>query len=184
MKPLSIEYIMIYTDAGIPVYSHCFSSFCRELKKTETLLMGFLSALSIMNDVFSSERIYTIEHNDITMVFYEIPCKKTIVIGVNTEIYNSNPHNKVLLQLFKDIQMLFESKYKDFKWGAFNRRKYQVFEQELEENYIRPFFVKNGINNNCEYEKSCGLRTSGIQSLKTKSTLMQGIKKVYQRIKA
>ncbi len=153
MKPLSIEYIMIYTDVGIPVYSHCFSNFCKELKKTETLLMGFLSALSIMRDVFSSERISTIEHNDITMVFYEIPCKKTMVIGVNTEAYNSNPHNKVLLQLFKDLQQLFENTYADFRWGAFNRGKYKAFEQNIEQNYIRPFFIKNGINNDCLYEK-------------------------------
>ena len=124
MKPLSIEYIMIYTDSGIPVYSHCFSTFCRELKQTETLLMGFLSAITILKEIFSSENISTIEHNDITMVFCGLPSKKTIVIGVDTEIYNSNPHNQVLLQLFKDLQEFFGSNYSDYRWGAIKRSKY------------------------------------------------------------
>lgn len=174
---------MIYTDSGIPVYSYCFSSFCKELKKTETLLMGFLSAITILREVFSNEKISTIEHHDITMVFYGLPCKKTIVIGVNTEIYNSNPHNQILLQLFKDLQKFFENKYSDYRWGAIKRSKYLVFEEDLEQNHHRPFFERNGIENVCPFEDSCGLRTSVVNSLETKSTLVQAIKDIYLRIK-
>ena len=183
MKPLSIKYIIIYTDAGIPVYSHCFSSFCRELKETETLLMGFLSAISILREVFSDENISSIEHNDITMVFYGLPCNKTIVMGVDTEIYNSNPHNQIFLQLFKDLQEFFGDNYSDYRWGAIKRSKYQIFEEDLEQNHLRPFFIKHGIGNDCPYENSCGLRATVINSLETKSTLVQAIKNVFQRTK-
>jgi hypothetical protein len=42
--------------------------------------------------------------------------------------------------------------------------------------------VKNGIGNDCPFEKSCALRTSTVNSLETKNTLVKAIKNVYQRI--
>jgi hypothetical protein len=36
---------MVYTEAGLPIYSKCFGSFCQASFKNPELLSGFLSAL-------------------------------------------------------------------------------------------------------------------------------------------
>lgn len=40
-----LEYILIYQESGLPIYSKCYSTMCGFLAKDSALLAGFLSAL-------------------------------------------------------------------------------------------------------------------------------------------
>ncbi len=55
-----LEYIIIYQDSGLPIYSKCFSSLCGFLAKDSALLSGFLSAI----ESFVTEMIGTNNTND------------------------------------------------------------------------------------------------------------------------
>ncbi|MHA2191410.1 MAG: hypothetical protein ACXAAP_14375 [Candidatus Thorarchaeota archaeon] len=40
-----LEYLMVYTSSGLPIYSKCYGTFCKTAFKEPELLSGFLSAL-------------------------------------------------------------------------------------------------------------------------------------------
>jgi len=40
-----LEYLMVYTESGLPIYSKCYGTFCKTAFKNPELLSGFLSAL-------------------------------------------------------------------------------------------------------------------------------------------
>ncbi|MHA1769287.1 MAG: hypothetical protein ACTSV3_05485 [Candidatus Thorarchaeota archaeon] len=43
-----LEYLMVYTDSGLPIYSKCYGTFCKTAFKNPELLSGFLSALQTL----------------------------------------------------------------------------------------------------------------------------------------
>ncbi len=48
------EYLMVYTEAGLPIYSKCYGMFCKTAFKNPELLTGFLSALQTLPPTISS----------------------------------------------------------------------------------------------------------------------------------
>jgi len=46
---------MVYTEAGLPIYSKCYSTFCKTAFKNPELLAGFLSALQSLPLTISSD---------------------------------------------------------------------------------------------------------------------------------
>ena len=70
-----LEYIVIYQDSGLPIYSKCYSGFCGLLAKKDALFSGFLSALEnftkeMIGNTKENESLQAIEMQDSIMRFY------------------------------------------------------------------------------------------------------------------
>ncbi len=85
---MKVEYLILFKKDGTPVYSKCYGGFCAKLNYDETLLSGFLSALTSMPEVFgaSEEDIQSMEMGFIKFHFNYVPSKDIFaVLGVNTD---------------------------------------------------------------------------------------------------
>ncbi|MGQ4871339.1 MAG: hypothetical protein ACP6IT_05835 [Candidatus Thorarchaeota archaeon] len=48
-----LEYLMVYTQSGLPIYSKCFGGFCKSAFESPELLAGLLSAIETIPPTLS-----------------------------------------------------------------------------------------------------------------------------------
>ena len=116
---MKLDYLIIYQKSGLPIYSNCFSGFCANLRIDETLLSGFLSALSTMPDVLgdSTETIKSVDLQNIKLCFnHTTPSGHIMCLGIEQKYY-SQKNEKQLNELFKKIDKFIETEYENFDFS-------------------------------------------------------------------
>lgn len=143
-KP-ELEYIMIFQEIGTPIYSQCFGDFCGLLVADESLLSGFMSALTTIPQMLSDDSItlQTVELSYTKLRFnYTTPSGNVIIIGINPS--SSTEHVDILRKAFEDIEFLVEEKFNHYKWAQMTDEQIKTFEHELNRVVInRHFILKN-----------------------------------------
>lgn len=115
---MKVEYLILFKTDGTPVYSKCYGGFCAKLNYDETLLSGFLSALTTMPEVFgaSQKDIQNMEMGYTKFYFNYVPEDEIfMVLGINKETITSKTGGSIR-ETFQKIGELLLSKYRGINW--------------------------------------------------------------------
>ncbi|MHA1770697.1 MAG: hypothetical protein ACTSYL_02895 [Candidatus Thorarchaeota archaeon] len=82
-----LEYLMVYTQAGLPIYSKCFGTFCKSAFEQPEMLAGLLSAIETIPPTLSEGLSLNAVHmGSTTMRFSKImPSGHSVVIGLSED---------------------------------------------------------------------------------------------------
>ena len=185
MEPdLSIQYLIILQNNGIPIYSRCFSDMCAIYMKNEELLSGFLSALTTLPSVISGGgHLSSIEMGETKLVFSERSDKHNFisVIGVSIDQYNARLHNHVINEFFRELENLISIKYKDYTWESISQENYTSFENDLYNNYMVPWFKSNHTSNTCKNGEMCPFRIAVVENISKPKSIWKSLRNTFNK---
>ena len=116
---------MVYMPSGLPIYSKCFSGFCKANATDDILLSGFLSALESFPSMVGGEALKAIEMGNTSFVF-----RKTTPSGISVAMGVSKGADLDEAQdVFNQIQILLEEKYNHSNWDVISPGDYEAFKQ-------------------------------------------------------
>ena len=156
-----LEYLMVYTQAGLPIYSKCFGTFCKAAFKEPELLTGFLSALETMPLTISSDmKLDSVRMGNTEMRFSKsIPTGHSIVVGMSED--NPNLADKV----FDELSNILESDtFKGIDWTVISAELMKEFEEQLM-NSTLPKAVHD-FKDECPFGDQCPLHVNAFVSRK------------------
>ncbi|MFX0183944.1 MAG: hypothetical protein ACFE95_12745 [Candidatus Hodarchaeota archaeon] len=176
-----LDYLMIYLDSGIPIYSKCYSGICGIAAKDPALLTGFLTALENFATEFFSESKN--EDNSpleaITMGKTILRFKKTLPTGHSLALGLKKDDLKLANDIFDAVESLLEEKYRYQNWDLIDENFGKEFEQALLNEALMPaLHMHGGFEDNCPKGDNCPMKTSPTQ----KKTIWTILKEKYQKI--
>lgn len=140
-KPLDLEYFIVFQKSGLPIFSKCFGDFCSVILVDESILSGFLSAITTMPKMFGKDlnRLNAIEIGYTKLIFdHTLPNGNTICLGFKKDSFTDE--NKPLMDdLFKKINDFVEITHKDEHWELLTRSQLKKLLNELLETVITPW---------------------------------------------
>ena len=139
--PVKLEYIIIFEKGGTPIYSHCFGGFCAAAGLDDTLLSGFLSALTTMPTMFEGKEgkkqsVQMLEMDYTKLIFSTTSSGKMVVIGVDKEFYDDEEDRGAVSELFDEVEELLEEDFSHITWAACEREDREEFEHKLVEEVL------------------------------------------------
>ncbi len=158
----SLEYVLIFQQSGLPIYTRCMGQVCKMMAVDETLLSGFLSAISTLPSMFgqdSSERM-AIELGKFKLMFH--PTKKNnhiICIGIPAEQYNQEAESSIR-EALSEIERVLEDEFRDEDWNFLSREKISRLEHALAEQVFLKYFEVSETPH--EHDEKCPLGPVGI----------------------
>jgi hypothetical protein len=154
-----LEYLMVYTQAGLPIYSKCFGNFCKTAFKNPELLTGFLSALETMPLTISSDmKLDSVRMGKTDMRFSKsVPTGHSIVVGM------SEDDQKLADKVFKEISGILESDlFREVDWTVITAELMNAFEEDLM-NSTLPKAVHE-FKDECPFGDQCPLHVNAFVS--------------------
>ena len=152
-KKLTLEYFIILQKSGLSIYSRFLGSFCSFLSVDDTLLSGFLSAITTMPQMLNQNtNLNAVEMGFSKLLFnYTTPSGKIIIGGFRREEIN-NTSMKKINDFFIQLSNFIENDYKDTKWDFLTDDEKIEFENQLLSKIILPWFhaVKSEMHNDDE----------------------------------
>lgn len=138
---LTLEYLIILQQSGLPIYSKCWGNFCSVLVVDDTLLSGFLSAITSMPKMLNQNtELSAIEMGFSKLLFnYTTPTGHIICGGFRREEIN----DKVMPEIngfFSQISDFLEQDYKNTKWQNVSDETMKEFENTLLTTIVEPWF--------------------------------------------
>lgn len=155
---MKLEYLILFEKSGIPIYSHCFGGFCAHLGMDETLLSGFLSALSSMPQLFGQKGgVQSVEMDYTKLMFSGTETGKVMVVGVDKTTYKPEKSDGTISELFSKTQKLLDEEYGDVDWRDPGVRR-NAFNHELVDVVVRS--TLGVFENYCRQGDNCMLASS------------------------
>ena len=159
---LTIEYLIILQSSGIPIYSKCWGNFCAVLTVDDTLLSGFLSAITSMPKMLnqSNSTLSSVEMGFSKLLFgYTSPSGHIIVGGFRREEIN----DKSLIEVnkfFTQIENFLETNYQNTKWHLMSDEAEKAFEEKLLFSVVYPWF--HAVSSETHNDDNCPFCSTGI----------------------
>lgn len=181
-----LEYLMIYLDSGIPIYSKCYSGICGIAAKEPALLTGFLTALEsfateVIGELKSEERS-SIEA--VTMGNTVLRFKKTLPTGHSVALGLKKDDVKLANDVFMAVENLLEKKYANQNWELINENFSKEFERALlNEALIPALHMHGGFEDNCPRGDNCPMKAVPTQKKTIWSILKEKYQKIWNRMK-
>ncbi len=151
-----VKYSMIYQDSGLPIFSKCFSDFCRITRKEPALLTTFLTFLEnfTQKTVGSSFQSFVLA-NTVMRFGKTVPSGHSVVIGLEKD------NNTIVNEILRRVEDLLENKYAHKNWNIISSEFTSEFEKELYDEVFHPIFQNHGgFKDNCPHGENCPLKTS------------------------
>ncbi len=158
-----IEYLMVYMPSGLPIYSKCFSGFCKANATDDILLSGFLSALESFPTMVGGEALKAVEMGNTSFIFRKTtPSGSSVAMGVS-----KGADLEEAQDVFNQIQILLEEKYNTANWDVISPSDYEAFKKDLLENTLEPALHKyGGFEDRCQLGDQCAMGTTAIDTEK------------------
>ena len=158
---ITIEYLVILQSSGLPIYSKCWGNFCAVLTVDDTLLSGFLSAITSMPKMLNQNTtLSSIEMGFSKLVFsYTSPSGHIIVGGFRREEINDKSIIEVN-KFFAQIANFLETDYQDTKWYAMSDNDTKAFEEKLLFSVVYPWF--HAVSSETHNDDNCPFCSTGI----------------------
>ncbi len=175
-----LEYLMVYTQAGLPIYSKCYGTFCKTAFKQPELLSGFLSALETMPLTLGDGlSLQSVQMGATQMRFAKTtPDGHSIVVGLSED--NQDAANDVFIGV---EAILKQDKFSNIDWSIITSNLMKDFETELLESaLIEAMHGHGGFHDECSLGDMCPMHTTAIQS--RTSRIWGSIKQKYADMKA
>lgn len=138
---LTLEYLVILQSSGLPIYSKCWGNFCAVLTVDDTILSGFLSAITSMPKMMNQEtELNAIEMGFSKLLFnYTTPTGHIICGGFRRE--EITKENMVEIdKFFAQVSKFLEYDYKNAVWNNMAEQEKKEFEKEFLTTIIEPWF--------------------------------------------
>ena len=156
-----LEYLMVYTQSGLPIYSKCFGTFCKAAFKQPELLTGLLSALETMPLAISSDlKLDSVKMGTTDMRFSKsVPTGHSIVVGLSEDDPNLADN------VFKSVSDILENeRFRGIDWTIITADLMKSFEEELM-NSTLPAAVHD-FQDECAFGDQCPLHVNAFISRK------------------
>ncbi|TXT56037.1 MAG: hypothetical protein BAJATHORv1_30421 [Candidatus Thorarchaeota archaeon] len=174
-----LEYLMVYTESGLPIYSKCYGHFCKAAFKNPELLSGFLSAIETIPPTLSEGlRLESVRMGDTEMRFSKTtPQGHSIVIGL------SEDDSTLAEKVFEEVQsVLMQEKYRERDWSHISSDIMNEFKNDLLTTALpSALHDHDGFEDQCPLGDKCPMASLANES-KNRS-VWSVIKKKYQSMK-
>jgi hypothetical protein len=177
-----LEYLLIYTEAGLPIYSKCFGTFCKTAFKNPELLSGFLSAIQTIPTTISSDlTLDSVKMGPTEMRFSRmIPSGHTIVVGLHED--NKEIANNVIDEVSR---ILTTPQFSDADWNHISSDLMSKFESELLGTALyKALDAHGGFEDTCPLGDNCPIHTNATQYKKGRLKVWNLIKEKYAALRA
>ncbi|MHA2187942.1 MAG: hypothetical protein ACW99V_06855, partial [Candidatus Thorarchaeota archaeon] len=157
-----LEYLMVYTASGLPIYSKCYGTFCKTAFKEPELLTGFLSALeTIPPTIGGGLSLQSVKMGSTEMRFSKTtPHGHSVVIGLSENL------PEVAERVFQAVSKTLESDlFKDIDWNIVSSKLMETFENELlTSTLVNALHGYGGFSDDCTLGDMCPIHTTAVQS--------------------
>jgi hypothetical protein len=171
---LKLQYLIIYKNTGLPIYSRCFTDICAIQMKDEVLLSGFLSALtqSILPENqreldfedgtiqvdYKDGKLETVKFENLNLLFYYINLNDLIIAaGFPINDYKKSTNHPIIQAFFNSItehitrENLGNADYYDSD-------NYIEMEKKLLANVLKPWMREHKVKDKCPLKNNCPYR--------------------------
>ncbi|MHA1925381.1 MAG: hypothetical protein ACXABV_13295 [Candidatus Thorarchaeota archaeon] len=158
----ALEYLLIYTQSGLPIYSKCYGTFCKTAFKQPELLTGFLSAIeTIPLTLASGMSLQSVKMGSTEMKFSKTtPDGHSVVIGLAEDA------PEVANEVFEAVtKALSAEKFRDADWDHISSELMKAFENELLNNSLpEAMHDYGGFEDRCSLGDTCLIHTNATKS--------------------
>lgn len=175
---MELEYLIIYTNNGLPVYARCFADSCKTAIGNPTLFTAFLASLNqfakydpenipdemMLNDIpvkvnFNpDDGVNSINLKELQLLFFYSQLEDiTISAGFNSEKYDRAEIVPIFKQFLEQVEEFLKS-YEGTDWSYIETAKLLEFENKLLDEVVDPFFNRHGMKNKCALGENCPFR--------------------------
>jgi len=157
-----LEYLLIYTRAGLPIYSKCYDTFCKTAFKNPELLTGFLSAVETIPLTISSD--FSLQ--SVKMGTSEMRFTKTTPGGHSVVIGLAEDAPDVASEVFSAVsETLASERFVNQDWSIISTDLMASFEDELLKSSLpRALHDYGGFEDKCSMGDQCLIHTNASQS--------------------
>lgn len=155
-----LEYLMVYTESGLPIYSKCYGTFCKTAFKNPELLSGFLSALQTLPLTLSSElSLDAVTMGPTQMRFSKsTPGGQSIVVGLGED------KPEVAEIIFKAVSgILASEQFLTVDWSFITSDLMNAFEEKLlQSTLVDALHDYGGFEDKCSLGDQCPIHTNAL----------------------
>ena len=148
---LIIEYLIVFQKSGLPIFSKCFGDFCGVLLVDETLLSGFLSAMTSMPTFFAEGKagdLNAVEMGFTKLLFsHTLPSGHVICLGFNKKTITEENQKRIDV-LFEKINSFIEQDNATIDWSLQSSEEIKVIVNTLLEKIIDPWIHVSEVYSN------------------------------------
>ncbi len=161
-----LEYLMIYTTAGLPIYSKCYGTFCKAAFANPELLTGLLSAIETIPPTLSEGLfLQAVKMGSTDMRFSKtFPGNHTIVVGLSADV------PEMADVVFEAVNKALQTEpFKSIDWSLITGEDTKKLEAYLI-NKVLPEALHDygGFKDECPLGDQCPLHTVGPTSTRQK----------------
>ena len=160
-----LEYLMVYTQSGLPIYSKCYGLFCKTAFQNPELLTGFLSAIETIPPTLSDGlSLESIKMGPTQMRFNKTtPDGHSIVVGLGED------RPDIASKVFDEIsEILLTDEFKGFDWSHINSDIMRSFEDQLlNRALVDALGEVGGFADECSLGDQCPIHTNAFVHQKT-----------------
>jgi hypothetical protein len=177
-----LEYLLVYTEAGLPIYSKCFGSFCKTAFQNPELLSGFLSALQTLPLTISPDlSLESVKMGPTEMRFSRTtPSGHSIVVGLGVD------SRKLAETIFDSISAILESEtFAKVDWNVISSDIMEAFENKLLRSaLVDALHDEGGFKDQCPLGDKCPIHTNAFQYRNRRERIWEAIKEKYAAMRA
>ncbi len=175
----ALEYLLVYTQSGLPIYSKCYGTFCKTAFKQPELLSGFLSAIeTIPLTISDGMSLQSVKMGSTEMRFSKTtPHGHSVVMGISEEA------PEVANNVFEAVsKTLASDRFQNVDWNYITSDLMEAFEAELLNNAL-PEAMHNygGFEDRCTLGAMCPIHTNANKS--RASSIWGAIREKYAALK-
>lgn len=176
-----LEYLMVYTDSGLPIYSKCYGSFCKTAFKNPELLSGFLSAIQTLPMTISDG----LSLDSVKMGPTEMKFSKTIPTGHSVVVGLDENAPDVADKVFDAVNVILSSdQFESVDWSFISSDVMNAFEKELVENrLVKALEQHGGFEDQCPLGEKCPIHTNAFQYASRREKIWAMIRGKYEVLK-
>lgn len=176
-----LEYLMVYTEAGLPIYSKCYGMFCKTAFKNPELLTGFLSALQTLPPTISSDlSLDAVKMGPTQMRFSKTtPAGHSIVVGLGED----SPD--IAERIFSAVSgILGSDRFRDVDWTYITSDLMDDFEEELlQSRLVEALHDSGGFKDQCSLGDQCPIHTNALLYRTRREKIWSLIKGKYETLR-
>jgi hypothetical protein len=155
-----LEYLMVYTESGLPIYSKCYGTFCKTAFKNPELLTGFLTALQTLPPTISSE----LSLDAVTMGPTQMRFSKTTPTGHSVVVGLGEDMPELADSIFKGVsEILASEKFLTVDWSYITSELMSAFEEVLlQSTLVEILHEYGGFKDQCGLGDQCPIHTNAL----------------------
>ncbi|TFG07083.1 hypothetical protein EU522_01055 [Candidatus Thorarchaeota archaeon] len=174
-----LDYLLVYTQAGLPIYSKCFGTFCKAAFQNPELLSGFLSAIETIPASLQSDlSLESIKMGNTEMRFSKTtPDGHSIVVGLTED----SP--EVAEKIFSGVsKTMAEARFRNVDWSIITQDLMEDFKDELlNHTLVDVLHEYGGFEDQCPLGDKCPIHTNAVISRRQR--IWSAIRITYSKMK-